>query len=181
MKKLTLITILSAIATLGFGQTWKLGMGVQTFTRPLSGILIEADHNQVQNERFETITRLSLGYRKQTLEHSSIGIELSRGFRLKINSNLYVEQAVGLGTMHSFYTDHYWYTSEWYNLIYTGKKGRTFDVVPSAAIGVGYHFGGEMANANHLWVRPKVFLQLPSNNPSNPYFTLQIGYSRSLL
>lgn len=180
MKKYTFIILLLSFTKLAVSQTWKAGIGVQTLSQPLAGIFIEADHNKTQSNKFETLTRLSIGYRNQTSAHKSLNVEVHRGYRLKIGGSYYVEQTLGFGAMYSFYSDQYWYEDEWYNLIYTGNNSRTLDVTPSASVGLGRYFGGNQGNLNHVWIRPKAFLQLPANNPSNVNFTLQIGYSRSL-
>ncbi|MFY0644325.1 MAG: hypothetical protein JXR19_07645 [Bacteroidia bacterium] len=180
MKKTTLIIVLLASVNLAMSQTWKAGLGIQTFSQPFAGVFIEADYNQAENNKFETITRFSLGFRSQTIEHKSVNLEIHRGYRLRFRNSFYVEQTVGLGVMQSFYSESYWYKNDWHNLIYVGKSGRTLDVMPSVSIGLGHYFGGENGDHNHVWIRPKAFFQLPNNNPSNVNFTLQFGYSISL-
>lgn len=180
MKNLTIILILLLSAKITSGQAWKAGAGIQTHSQPFAGAFLELEYNASQNSSFGVISRLSLGYRNQTEKHNAFTAELTRGFRLNVGGSFYVEQNLGVGVMHSYYKDRYWHENDWHNLFATGAKGRTFDIAPSVSLGIGREFGGVDGKTNNLWVRPKVFWQLPSNNPSNPNFTLQFGYSRNL-
>ena len=180
MKKIKILLIILSITHLGYGQTWKAGIGLQSLAQPFAGGLFELDYNVSQNATFETLSRLSLGYRINSPKHESVGLELYRGYRIKFNKSFYMEQTLGLGAVYSIYEDKYWYKNNWDNLIGTGPKGRTIDIRPSITLGLGYHYGGSEGTLNHLWIRPKVFWQLPTNNPANPDFTLLIGFSRSL-
>ena len=180
MKKLIIFTFILSSANFCLGQTWKLGVGLQTHPETFSGVFTEIEHSNVHNPNFNTVSRLALGYRIQSEQHKAATLEVHRGFQVHFGKRFYAEQIVGLGIMYSFYSERYWYENNWYNLIYTGSKARTFDVMPSVSVGLGYRFGEETLQNNHVWIRPKVFWQLPSNNPSNPNFTMQVGYSRSI-
>lgn len=180
MKKLIILILLLSFSSYGFSQTWRLGVGMQTHPMLFSGAFAEIEHSKSHNPSFNTVSRLTLGYRIQSEEHQAATLGVHRGFQLQIGKGFYTEQIVGLGIMYSFYSTRYWHENSWYNLIYTGSNARTLDVIPSVSLGLGYQFGEASDQLNQVWIRPKVFWQIPSNNPSNPYFTLQMGYSRSI-
>lgn len=180
MKRITLFILLVNSMITGRCQSWQLGVGVQTFSQPFSGMVAELEHAKLQNPSFATLSRIDLGYRIQTAQHQAATLELHRGFQYHLNKSLFVEQTFGLGIMYSFYQSAYWYKNDWYQLIYTGKNARTVDVIPSVTLGIVHPFGGEEHTLNSVWIRPKIFWQLPSNNPANPNFTAQIGFSRRL-
>ena len=180
MKQLITFLIILLSAIYSHAQNWQWGLGIQSNPQIVSGVFLELEHQKIHNDHFTSLTQMSLQFRVQTELHKAAGLELSRGYRLQIGKGFYTEQYCGVGAMLSFYSQRYWYENDWHNVVYTGSNARTFDITPFLSVGVGKQFGGENGQLNSLWTRPKVFWQLPTNNPSNPYFTLQIGYSRKL-
>jgi hypothetical protein len=112
-------------------------------------------------------------------ERDILYTDLHRGYRYSFKKKWFVEQAFGLGMMVSFYSDVPVYEAENGNAGYF-PNGRGMDLMPSVSFGAGYKIGGKNGYHSHVWIRPKVYWQIPFNHPSQPNFGLQVGYTRAL-
>ena len=54
------------------------------------------------------------------------------------------------------------------------------DFMPSIQLGVGYNLGAKDQQTHCLWLKPKIFWQLPFNNLALPHLAVQAGYTLNL-
>jgi hypothetical protein len=55
-----------------------------------------------------------------------------------------------------------------------------FDVMPSIELGLGYRFLQAGAGNSLIYLRPKVYWQIPFNNLAAPHVAVQVGYTHTV-
>ena len=122
---------------------------------------------------------MNLGFYKHARSHSALFTEVLYGNRRYFKSGIFLEHALGLGIMFSFYPEEVWHVDELGSITRVSNSANP-DFSPSVTLGVGYNFGKEQGIDQLLWLRPRISWQLPYNNISHPHLALQIGYSQTI-
>ena len=59
-------------------------------------------------------------------------------------------------------------------------SGKGWDLLPSVTLGAGYNVEWKNGATGKFWCRPKIFWKIPFDNPAQPKFALQLGYSHRI-
>ena len=178
MKKLVILSaIILGIFTDGYAQrNFSLGGAYLGSSLTSPGFLMELEYEKAHSEQFSIPVQLHAGFYNDREDNNVLFTDIHRGFRKTFNNGLFVEQSFGVGVMLSFYKDKPYYEAENGNAGYF-PNGRGVDILPSITIGAGYNLPGKNGSKGRIWCRPKIYWQMPFDQPSQPKFALQIGYS----
>lgn len=178
MKKLIIITaiFLGIIANVQSQRIFSLGGGYLTSSISTPGFLLEAEFEKVYSEKFSIPNQLHTGFYADREGNNVLFADLHRGYRLTFQNGLYLEQSFGIGMMLSFFKDYPYYESENGNAGFF-PSGRGWDVIPSVTLGAGYNVAWKNGATGRFWCRPKTYWKITFDQPSQPKFALQLGYS----
>jgi len=182
MKRISYIVLaLLAFTTLTFGQTHlNLGGGYfgQTLTHP--GIVFEAELEHMFAEKASLPLRADLGFFVHPRNQYGLFLDLNAGFRRYLTSGLFLEEYVGVGILQSFvHSDGVFEVDEGGN-VSDGSRVNPIEFMPSLTLGIGYNLTQSSAKQNLIWLRPKIYWQVPHKSLSTYNFALQIGFTRTL-
>jgi len=178
MKKLAIIfTMILGIFAEGNAQrNFSLGGGYMGSSLNAPGFLFEVEFDKVHSEQFSIPLQLHLGLYTDKEGNNVMFTDLHRGYRLTFQNGLFVEQSFGIGVMLTSYKEYPYYNAENGNIGFF-PNGRGWDLLPSVTLGAGYNVAWKNGGAGRIWCRPKVFWKIPFDNPAQPKFALQLGYS----
>jgi hypothetical protein len=175
---ITIVFTCCTVLQLQAQKSWLLGAGYFGSGNQSHGGLIELEYEIFQSTRLSTVNRLDIGFYLGP-DQDVVYTDLHRGYRFSITEKWYAEQSFGLGMMVSFYSDVPVYEAENGNAGYF-PNGRGIDLLPSISFGTGYRINGKNGYISSIWVRPKIYWQIPFHLPSQPNFGLQVGYTHML-
>jgi hypothetical protein len=183
MKNKLKITVylLMFVGFMANAQT-KINTGIGYFGEVVTypGIVGEIELEKFHSPGFSTPLKLNVGFYNHPRSHNAMFIDIHEGFRRYSKSGAwYFEQSVGFGIMLSFYNEDVWHFDEEGNSAYVSNIAN-LDYMPSVTFGGGYNFTPQKESANVLWVRPKIFWQLPYNNLALPHIAVQVGFSHTI-
>ncbi len=180
MKRLSLIFLLYAIGNLAFSQTRiNLGGGYFGETGTYPGVVAEFEIEKFQSEKYSTPFRANIGYYSHPRSHNAIFLEALYGTRRYFNSGFFIEHALGLGVMFSFYPEDVWHVNDDGTIVRVSNWANP-DILPSLTFGAGYNFGKGTDKNNLIWARPKISWQMPYNNLAQPHIALQVGFTHTI-
>lgn len=180
-KRNVLIALFIGLTSLCFAQK-KLNVGLGYFGETLSypGVVGELEYEKVYTEKFSIPLKANIGFYSHPRSHNAMFLDVHEGLRRYFRQGKwYAEQHIGIGLMASFYNEEVWHVDE-------GGRARTIsnfgniDFMPSVSFGLGYNLTPNRESSNYIWIRPKIFWQLPYNNLALPHLAFQIGYSYNL-
>ena len=182
MKKiLYTAAILIACSSITFGQT-RLNVGGGYFGHTLSypGIVLEAELEKMFSENASIPIRTDLGFYVHPRNQYGIFFDLNAGFRQYFNSGLFVEESIGAGFLQAFLHSDGVYEVDDEGVVSEGSRSIPMDFMPSFTLGIGYNLSQGSGKQNLIWLRPKIFWQLPHKRLSTYNFALQVGYTHTI-
>ncbi|MFC2090360.1 hypothetical protein ACFLT1_06245 [Bacteroidota bacterium] len=181
MKKLAIIFAMTlGIFAHGNAQTnVSLGGGISGSSLSSAGFLFEAEFDKVYSEEFSRPLQLHTGFYNDKEGNNVLFTDLHRGYRLTFQNGLFLEQSFGIGVMLTSYKEHPYYNAENGNIGFF-PSGKGWDLVPSVTLGAGYNIDWKNGAKGSIWCKPKIFWKIPFDNPAQPKFALQLGYSHKI-
>jgi len=178
MKKFVIITlVLVAAAMTSKAQTnIRLGGGYFGKTLTYPGVVLDVELEEQVSEKQSMVLRMDLGYFVHKRAFHGLFMDVGYGFRRIFKSGLYLEQLIGVGGLQTFLNADEVYEAGPDGTIKTGNRWGNLDFSPSFQPGVGFHFPGKSS----VWIRPKLFWQIPHKTSSAYNVALQVGYSVKL-
>jgi hypothetical protein len=182
MKSITLIIfILLSFSMAARAQTrLNLGGGYfgQTVTHPGLVLGFELEHSY--SERASLPIRFDLGAYVHPRSHYGLFLDANVGFRQYFNSGFFVEEGIGAGIFQSWL-----HSDQVYEVDDTGAVTETSrinppDFMPSLTLGLGYNLTRDSEKRNLIWLRPKLYWQVPHKTTATYNFALQVGFTRTL-
>jgi len=150
----------------------------ETVTYPGSSVSAEIEVRHT--ERLSSVTRVATGFYVHPRVHTGFFSEVTRGYRRIVAGGFFVEQSLGVGALGSFYnSDGVFYLDDEGTVLPASAFGN-WDFMPSVIFGLGYDLTSAKSTANLVWIRPRVFWQMPFNNIANFHLALEIGYTRTI-
>ena len=182
MKKIHYIAIaLIVFSSLSFGQTRiNVGGGYFGHTLTYPGIVLEAEAEKMFGENASIPLRVDLGFYSHPRNQYGLFFDLNAGFRQYFNSGLFVEESIGAGLLQAFLHSDGVYEVDNEGLVTEGSRSIPMDFVPSLTLGIGYNLTQGSGKQNLIWVRPKLFWQIPHKNLSTYNFALQVGFTHTI-
>jgi hypothetical protein len=157
-----------------------LGLGYfgETLTHP--GIVAHLEVEKKQSERVATLLGTNLSVYLHRRNHLGILLDGHTGLRRYYKSGFFTEQYLGLGVMLSFYQGDGVFQRDENGNIRRVSSFANPDIIPSVTLGLGYNLGHRQQKATLLYLRPKIYWQIPFNNLALPHLGLQAGCMVSL-
>lgn len=174
-RKASLLFLLLIVLTFnGKGQRISLGGGFfgETVTHP--GFIGDIESERRFSDKIALSLRLDLGFYHHPGNNDVFFADISHGFRRYYLNGLFLEQYVGVGTMAVYYNEEVWHIDANGNAVQVSGFGN-FYLMPSVSSGLGYVLSRHSEHPRLIWLRPKIFWQIPFNNKALPHFALQAG------
>lgn len=181
-KSIITIVIVSILSCFSAQSQSELNVGLGYFGANFTykGFLCELEYEKFHADRFSTPFKLDFGFYRHPRSHNALFLDVHEGFRrYSKNSKWYFEQSIGFGIMLSFYNEEVWHIDENGTAALTSNVAN-LDYMPSVTFGTGYNLTPKKETNNYIWLRPKVFWQLPFNSLALPHIAVQMGYSRTI-
>lgn len=183
MKIKVVVTIIFIVLMLRniYGQVKNLSLAAGYFGEVITypGLVAEIEKEKIFLNKLSSFTRIDLGFYTHPRSHNAVFLDFNRGFRRYAGNGLFFEQSIGVGTLTSFYNEEVWHIDDKGNAIKVSRFGN-FSFMPSVTLGIGYSFRNSMERQKLIWLRPKIFWQIPYNNSALPHLALQVGYTFTL-
>jgi hypothetical protein len=182
MKKLIYIIIAICITSVGVNAQTNINIGGgyfgQTATHP--GFVIEAELEHMFSENASLPIRLDAGYYVHPRNHSGLFLDLNAGFRRYYKSGLFLEESVGVGILQSFLHSDAVYQVDDSGIVSEGSKAIPVEFMPSFTLGIGYNLTKGTGKQNLVWMRPKIYWQVPYKTLSAYNFAIQVGFTHTI-
>jgi len=182
MKNIYLIIIAICFTSLGgFAQTHvNIGGGYfgQTITHP--GFVMEAELEHMFSEHVSLPVRLDAGYFVHPRNHSGLFLDLNAGFRRYFISGLFLEESVGVGVLQSFLHSDAVYQVDESGNVSEASRANPVQFMPSLTLGIGYNLTKDSGTRNLIWLRPKLYWQVPHKTLSTYNFAVQVGFTHTI-
>ncbi len=184
MKKIYLLPalfVLISFSGAAYAQThMNLGAGYfgQTVTYP--GIVLEFEMEKMHSEKVSLPVRLDLGFYVHPRNHSGLFADVNFGFRRYFNSGFFLEESVGFGVLQSIVQSDGVYEVDNSGVVSETSGIYPPDFMPSLTLGIGYNFTHGSGTQNLIWLRPKLYWQIPHKTTSTFTPALQIGFTHTI-
>ena len=140
------------------------------------GLILEFEVEQLYSEKASLPLRVDMGFYSQARYHDGIFLDVNYGLRRYFKSGLFLEESIGLGILQTrINSDAVYKVDDSGNATETGRFYAP-DFMPSITLGIGY----QLSEQNRIWIRPKLFWQIPHKTSSNYHAAIQIGFSHQL-
>lgn len=182
MKKIQYIAaVLLACSSIAFAQT-RVNVGGGYFGHTLSypGFVFEAELEKMFSENASIPIRADLGFYVHPRNQYGLFFDLNAGFRQYFNSGLFVEESIGAGVLQAFLSSDGVYEVDEEGVVSEGSVSIPMDFMPSLTLGIGYNLSQGSGKQNLIWMRPKLFWQIPHKTLSTYNFALQIGFTHTI-
>ncbi len=172
MKKQYILAILTlAFSTGAFAQTnFNLGGGYFGQTLSYPGIVLEGEIEKIYSEKASIPIRLDLGFFVQPRNSYGLFLDLNVGFRRYFKSGLFLEESIGIGILQPFLHSDGVYQVDDSGSISESSRINPVDFTPSLTLGIGYNLTQNKEKQNLIWLRPKIYWQLPYKTTSTYNF-----------
>lgn len=182
MKKLYIFALsLFALSLGATAQTnFNIGGGYfgQTVTYP--GLVIEAEVEKMFSENASLPIRVDLGFFVHPRHSYGLFLDLNAGFRRYYKSGIFLEESIGVGVLQSFLHSDGVYSVDDSGEVSEASRAVPVDFMPSLTLGIGYNLTQGSGKQNLIWVRPKIYWQLPHKTESTYTFALQVGFTHTI-
>lgn len=182
MKKIPyIVAVLIVCSSIAFGQTRiNVGGGYFGHTLTYPGFVLEAELEKMFSENASIPIRADLGFYVHPRNQYGIFLDLNVGFRQYFNSGFFVEESMGAGILQAFLHSDGVYEVNDEGVVSEGSTSIPVDFMPSLTLGIGYNLSQGSGKQNLIWIRPKIFWQLPHKTLSAYNFALQIGFTHTI-
>ena len=182
MKKIYITIIGIFIAVVGVNAQTNLNIGGgyfgQTVTHP--GFVLEAELEHMFSENASIPIRLDAGYYVHPRNHTGLFLDLNAGFRRYFNSGLFLEESVGIGVLQSFLHSDAVYKVDDSGIVSEASRVNPAQFMPSLTLGIGYNLTQGSGKQNLIWLRPKLYWQVPHKTLSTYNFAVQVGFTHTI-
>ena len=182
MKRIYSIIICLAFAvTLAQAQK-RIHVGGGYFGHTLShpGLVLEAELEHQFTAKASLPVYAGLGAYLHPRNHYGLFLEAGFGFRQYLRSGLFLEERIGAGILQTFLHSDGVFEVDDSGQVTEGSRVNQVDFMPSVSLGWGYDLSNGKEGRNLIWIRPKLYFQLPYKTTTNYHLALQVGYTRSL-
>ena len=150
----------------------------QTLSHP--GVVLEFELEHSYSERASLPIRFDLGAYVHPRYHFGLFLDANAGFRQYFRSGLFVEEGIGAGIFQSWLHSDQVYEVDDAGSVHETSRINPPDFMPSLTLGLGYNLTGNSGKRNLIWLRPKIYWQVPHKTTSTYNFALQLGFTHTL-
>ncbi len=182
MKALSSIVFVLGLYAMSAGAQTRLNLGGGYFGQTLShpGVVLEFELEHSYSERASVPVRFDLGAYVHPRYHTGLFLDANVGFRQYFRSGLFVEEGIGAGILESWvHSDQVYMVDDAGSVTETSRINPP-DFMPSLTLGLGYNLTRDSEKGNLIWLRPKIYWQVPYKNSSTYNFALQVGFTHTL-
>lgn len=182
MKPVISTILLLVLLSPGLRAQTRLNLGGGYFGQTLShpGLVLELELEQSFSERISLPFRFDMGAYVHPRSHYGLFLDASFGFRQYFKSGLFLEEGVGAGIFQSWLHSDQVYEVDDAGRVSETSRINPSDFIPSVTLGLGYNLSGNSEKRNLIWLRPKVYWQVPHKTTSTYNFALQLGFTHTL-
>ena len=182
MKRIYICILVLVGAVMGASAQTRLNIGGGYFGKHASypGFVLEAEREQMFSERASLPVRLDVGLYVHPRNHTGLFIDLNAGFRRYFKSGLFLEESVGIGILETFLQSDAVYSVDENGQVSEASRANPVDFMPSLTLGLGYNLTRASGKQNLIWLRPKVYWQVPHKTLSTYNFALQLGFTHTI-
>lgn len=182
MKKIYIAIsgIFMALAGLDAQTNFNIGGGYFGHTATYPGMVIEAEMEHMFSEQASLPLRLDMGFYVHPRHNTGVFLDLNAGFRRYFKSGLFLEESVGVGVLESFLHSDGVYKVDDAGNVAEDSRANPVQFMPSVTLGVGYNLSQGSGKQNLVWIRPKLFWQVPFKTVSAYNFALQVGFTHTI-
>lgn len=178
--KLILLSLIGTICVVNttFSQSkFNLGAGYfgQTITHP--GIVLECSYEKFYSEKVSLPLRLNLGFYSHPRNHNGLFLDINYGFRRHFKNGIFLEESIGIGVLETIINSDGVYEVDDNGNIDDASSFNEPDFSPSLTIGIGYNVTENQNKQNLIWIRPKIYWQIPHKTSSTFNPAIQLGYT----
>lgn len=175
MYKIYIASLLLLIFCLkSYGQSdLNIGAGYfgHTITHP--GLVLELEREMHYSDKASLPFRIDLGFFNHPRNHTGIFADANVGFRRYYRSGLFLEESIGIGIFEPVLNSDGVYEVNAEGNVTESSRWMEPDFMPSLTLGAGYVFSDRLK----VWVRPKLYWQIPHKKSSTWNPVLQLGVS----
>jgi len=182
MKSITsILAILLLLTTATDAQTrFNLGGGYFGHTLSYPGMVLEFEMEHSYSERASIPIRFDLGAYVHPRYDFGLFLDANAGFRQYFKSGLFVEEGIGAGIFQSWLHSDQVYEVDDAGVVSETSRINPPDFMPSLTLGLGYNLTRDSGKRNLIWLRPKIYWQVPHKTTSTYNFALQVGFTHTL-
>jgi hypothetical protein len=182
MNRIYILTLSLLLISGGtFAQTnYNIGGGYFGQTVTHAGIVLEGEMEKMYSENACIPIRLDLGFYVHPRNHSGLFLDLNAGFRRYFKSGLFLEESIGVGILGSFLHSDGVYEVDESGTVTEAPRSNPPDFMPSLTLGIGYNLTQGSEKQNLIWLRPKIYWQIPHKTTDTYNFAVQLGFTHSL-
>ena len=147
-----------------FGETLTHAGGLLTSER-----VTDASHN------FKVVHRVEIGFYIHPRNHIGLFLDFHAGVR-KSFGKMFIEHAVGIGPMFTIYNGDGIFQIDRNGSVRRASRFASPDFMPSITLGLGR----ELKDESYVFIRPKIFWQIPYNNLSQYHPSVIAGFTKTI-
>ena len=182
MKRYIILTITLGAAIIGLQAQKNLNVGGGYFGHTLThpGIVMDLELEHMFTKGASLPLYASLGAYVHPRNHYGAFVEVGTGFRQYFSSGLFFEERVGIGMLQTWLNSDAVYHVDESGQVRNASRINQADFMPSVSIGLGYDLSHRKDGKNLIWIRPKLYFQMPYKTMTNYHLALQLGFTRTL-
>lgn len=182
MKKIYVIIIGIFVGLIGLDAQTHLNIGGGYFGKhgTYPGLVLEAEVEHMFSEKASLPLRIDMGLFVQPRHSTGVFLDLNAGFRRYFKSGLFLEESVGIGVLETFLQSDAVYQVDDAGNVSEDSRANPPVFMPSLTLGIGYNLTRGSGRQNLIWLRPKIYWEIPHWELSTYAFALQVGYTRTI-
>lgn len=182
MKRIIILSLIitAAMGTLRAQTQFNLGGGYFGHTLSHPGIVLDLELEHRYAEAASLPLYASLGAYVHPRNHYGTFLEVGTGYRQYLRSGLFFEERIGVGVLQTFVHTDAVYRVDESGQVSEGSRVNQPDFMPSVSLGLGYDLSHDKEGMNLIWIRPKLYFQMPYKTGANYHLALQVGFTRTL-
>lgn len=182
MKKIYITIIGIFLAMIGLDAQTNVNLGGGYFGKhgTYPGFVIETELEHMYSDRASLPLQIDMGFFVQPRHSTGIFLDLNAGFRRYFKSGIFLEERVGIGVLETFLQSDAVYKVDDSGNVSEDSRANPPVFMPSLSLGIGCNLTQGSSKQNLIWLRPKIYWELPHWGLSTWAFALQVGYTRSI-
>lgn len=182
MKKIYISIFALVLALSGLHAQTNLNLGAGYFGKQITypGLVLEAEVEHMFSEYVSLPIRLDLGGYVHPRHSTALFLDLNAGFRRYFKSGFFLEESVGVGVLETWLQSDAVYTVDDSGNPSESTRANPPVFMPSITLGLGYNLTQGSGKQNLIWLRPKIYWELPHKTISTYNFALQVGFTHTI-
>ena len=182
MKRYIIVSLILVLSVTGIQAQVKINVGGGYFGHTLThpGFVLEAEMEHMFTDGASLPLYAGLGAYIHPRNHYGTFLEVGAGFRQYFRSGLFIEERIGVGMLQTFLHSDAVYEVDDSGQVSKGSRVNQVDFMPSVSLGLGYNLSRVSGGQNLIWIRPKLYFQLPYKTLTNYHLALQVGFTHTL-